>query len=127
MTGPVSIPFLKARGVPRTDRRIRRNSRVRRNGATDFSGGRGLFPSAAGRIAPFFAAVPGMSFALSLHWRHVMRSGAHWLRPALALVVIAHGLAHAVLPMRGSMDPGNHVPVILYAVAVLGFTTAGVG
>jgi hypothetical protein len=45
--------------------------------------------------------------------------------------VIAHGLAHAVLPLRGSMAPDmvkrNFVPLLVYAVAVLGFTTAGVG
>ena len=52
-------------------------------------------------------------------------------RRALALVVIAHGLAHAVLPLRGSMEPhpfeGNFMALILYGVAVLGFTTAGIG
>lgn len=53
------------------------------------------------------------------------------LRPALALLVIAHGLAHAVLPLRGWMDPDmfqrDFMPLILYGVAVLGFTTAGIG
>jgi uncharacterized protein YndB with AHSA1/START domain len=52
-------------------------------------------------------------------------------RRALAVLVIAHGVAHAVLPLRGSMEPDaferNFVPVILYGVAVLGFTTAGMG
>ena len=53
------------------------------------------------------------------------------LRPAAALVVIAHGLAHAVLPLRGWMQPdllqNDAMPAILYAVAVLGFITAGIG
>lgn len=53
------------------------------------------------------------------------------LRPAFGLFVIAHGLAHAVLPLRGWMDPArlpsNFMPAILYAVAVLGFTVAGLG
>ena len=52
--------------------------------------------------------------------RHV-RSG---LRPAFALFVIAHGLAHTVLPMRGWVNPEmlgrDFMPVILYGVAILG-------
>jgi hypothetical protein len=47
------------------------------------------------------------------------------------MLVIAHGLAHAVLPSRGWMDPArlgqDFMPFILYAVAVLGFTIAGLG
>src|SRR4051794_20501588 len=58
----------------------------------------------------------------------VVRAG---LRPAFALLVIAHGLAHAVLPMRGWMDPArlaqDFMPFILYMVAVSGFTIAGLG
>jgi len=58
----------------------------------------------------------------------IVRAG---LRPALGLLVIAHGLAHAVLPSRGWMDPARLVtdfmPFILYVVAVLGFTIAGLG
>ncbi len=58
----------------------------------------------------------------------VIRAG---LRPAFALFVIAHGLAHAVLPLRGWMDPQtlalNFMPLILYGVAVVGFTIAGLG
>ena len=54
-----------------------------------------------------------------------------WWRRAFALLVIAHGLAHAVLPLRGSLQPGmlphNFMPFILYGTAVLGFTTAGIG
>lgn len=53
------------------------------------------------------------------------------LRRALALVVIAHGLAHAVLPLRGWMQPGmfekDFMPLVLYGTAILGFTTAGIG
>jgi hypothetical protein len=29
-----------------------------------------------------------------------------WWRRVFALLVIAHGLAHAVLPLRGSLQPG---------------------
>lgn len=53
------------------------------------------------------------------------------VRPAIALFVMAHGLAHAVLPMRGWMNPEalgrDFVPVILYGVAVLGYLVAGIG
>lgn len=59
--------------------------------------------------------------------RHV-KSG---LRLAFALFVIAHGLAHAVLPMRGWMNPEllskDFMPVVLYGVAILGFAAAGIG
>lgn len=58
----------------------------------------------------------------------VIRAG---LRPAVGMFVIAHGLAHAVLPLRGWMDPArlssDFMPFILYAVAVIGFTIAGLG
>ncbi len=57
-----------------------------------------------------------------------VRSG---LRPAFALFVIAHGLAHTVLPMRGWVNPEmlgrDFMPVVLYGVAILGFTIAGIG
>lgn len=56
---------------------------------------------------------------------------------ALALVrvlgwlVIAHGLSHAVLPLRGSIAPGllvdDWTPVALYAVGMVGFVAAGIG
>jgi hypothetical protein len=53
------------------------------------------------------------------------------LRPVFALLVIAHGLAHAVLPWRGWFSPGmfehNFMPLVLYCVALFGFTTAGIG
>ena len=53
------------------------------------------------------------------------------VRQAFALLVIAHGLAHAVLPMRGWMQPESlakdFMPVILYGTAVLGFCAAGIG
>lgn len=58
----------------------------------------------------------------------VIRTG---LRPAFAALVIAHGLAHSVLPLSGWMDPGrfgrDFMPLILYGTAVLGFTAAGIG
>src|SRR3954471_9307727 len=60
-----------------------------------------------------------------------MRVTAAALRPAFGLFVIAHGVAHAVMPLRGWMDPGmlalDFMPLILYDVAVLGFTVAGLG
>ncbi len=53
------------------------------------------------------------------------------LRQAFALLVIAHGLAHTVLPMRGWMQPEtlakDFMPVILYGTAILGFCAAGIG
>jgi hypothetical protein len=49
----------------------------------------------------------------------------------LGWLVIAHGLSHAVLPLRGSLGPSvaidDWVPVGLYAVGMVGFITAGVG
>ncbi len=45
-------------------------------------------------------------------------------------LVIAHGLSHAVLPMRGSLAPlmtGDWIPVALYAVSTVGFVSAGLG
>jgi hypothetical protein len=58
----------------------------------------------------------------------VIRAG---LRPAFAALVIAHGLAHSVLPLSGWMDPDglgrDFMPLILYGTAVVGFTTAGIG
>ena len=58
----------------------------------------------------------------------ILRAG---LRPAFGLFVIAHGLAHAVMPLRGWMDPArlaqDFMPFILYAIAVIGFTIAGLG
>lgn len=60
-----------------------------------------------------------------------MGLAAAGLRPAIALIVIAHGLAHSVLPLRGWMQPDmfdwNFMPMLLYAVAMLGFTVAGLG
>jgi len=53
------------------------------------------------------------------------------LRQAFALLVIAHGLAHTVLPVRGWVQPetlaNDFMPVILYGTAVLGFSAAGIG
>ena len=48
----------------------------------------------------------------------------------LGWLVIAHGLSHAVLPMRGSLAPtlyGDWMPIALYSVAVIGFVSAGLG
>jgi azurin len=48
----------------------------------------------------------------------------------LGWLVIAHGLSHAVLPMRGSIAPligGDWIPVALYAVSMVGFVAAGFG
>lgn len=48
----------------------------------------------------------------------------------LGWLVIAHGLSHAVLPMRGSLAPtlyGDWMPIALYSVAVIGFVAAGLG
>lgn len=50
---------------------------------------------------------------------------------ALGWLVIAHGLSHAVLPLRGSLAPGyamnDWMPVGLYMVAMIGFVIAGLG
>jgi hypothetical protein len=50
---------------------------------------------------------------------------------ALGWLVIAHGLSHAVLPLRGSIGPASLVddwtPVVLYAVGMMGFVAAGLG
>ena len=49
----------------------------------------------------------------------------------LGWLVIAHGVSHAVLPLRGSLAPGMSVndwfPVGLYAVGMAGFVAAGLG
>ena len=49
----------------------------------------------------------------------------------LGWLVIAHGLSHAVLPMRGSLAPtlssDNWMPVFLYSVSMVGFVGAGLG
>ena len=49
----------------------------------------------------------------------------------LGCLVIAHGLSHAVLPMRGSLAPGlthgDWMPVALYGVSMVGFVAAGLG
>jgi azurin len=48
----------------------------------------------------------------------------------LGWLVIAHGLSHAVLPMRGSLAPtlsGDWVPIALYGVSMVGFVAAGLG
>ena len=48
----------------------------------------------------------------------------------LGWLVIAHGLSHAVLPMRGSLSPapsGDWAPIALYGVCMVGFVAAGLG
>lgn len=49
----------------------------------------------------------------------------------LGWLVIAHGVSHAVLPLRGSLAPAmlinDWVPVGLYAVGMVGFVAAGLG
>jgi uncharacterized protein YndB with AHSA1/START domain len=60
-----------------------------------------------------------------------MRTLKTLLRPALGCLVVAHGLAHAVMPLRGWMDPArlalDFTPVLLYTIVVAGFTLAGLG
>ena len=49
----------------------------------------------------------------------------------LGWLVIAHGLSHAVLPLRGSFAPALAVddwtPAVLYGVGTVGFVAAGLG
>ena len=49
----------------------------------------------------------------------------------LGWLVVAHGLSHAVLPMRGSLAPAflidDWTPVLLYAFSMCGFVAAGLG
>lgn len=49
----------------------------------------------------------------------------------LGWLVIAHGLSHAVLPLRGSLGPSiaidDWIPVGLYVVGMIGFVSAGLG
>jgi hypothetical protein len=49
----------------------------------------------------------------------------------LGWLVIAHGLSHAVLPLRGSLAPAllinDWTPVGLYGVGMVGFVAAGLG
>jgi hypothetical protein len=49
----------------------------------------------------------------------------------LGWIVIAHGLSHAALPLRGSLGPAmlinDWIPVGLYAIGLIGFVAAGLG
>jgi uncharacterized protein YndB with AHSA1/START domain len=49
----------------------------------------------------------------------------------LGLILVLHGLATSVLPLRGvdAAGPGSFIPLIalLYALAIVGFTAAGLG
>lgn len=53
------------------------------------------------------------------------------LRTLLGCFVVLHALAHAVLPLRGSIGPGpdygDWVPVGLYTFSMLGFVAAALG
>jgi hypothetical protein len=59
---------------------------------------------------------------------HVIRAGA---KPAFALFVILHGLSHVGLPIRAALEPAalalDFMPLILLGVAMIGFSTAGLG
>ena len=58
----------------------------------------------------------------------VIRAG---VKPAFGLLVIAHGLAHTALPIRDALGPTalalDFMPLILLGVAMIGFSTAGLG
>ena len=58
----------------------------------------------------------------------VIRAG---LKPAFAIFVIGHGLAHTGLPIDEWLDSSrlalDFVPLILLGVAMIGFSTAGLG
>ena len=74
----------------------------------------------------------GTSFAEDRSiWRFAMSLIRAGLRPAFALLVIAHALSHALLPLQEFLSPANlandAMPLILIAVAMIGFTIAGVG
>ncbi len=60
-----------------------------------------------------------------------MRVPAAIPRSVFGVFVIVHALAHAVLPMRGWIDPTliylSGIPQLLYTVAVVGLTIAGLG
>ena len=49
----------------------------------------------------------------------------------LGWLVLAHGLSHAVLPLRGSLAPtmliDDWTPAVLYAVGMVGFVASGLG
>lgn len=60
-----------------------------------------------------------------------MRTIRAGVTPAIGILVVAHGLAHALLPLRGGIDPAtlpkDFMPMILYSVAVIGFCIGGLG
>ena len=53
------------------------------------------------------------------------------VKPAFAVFVIAHGLVHAALPIGEAFTPAalrlDFMPLILLGVAMIGFSTAGLG
>jgi azurin len=71
-------------------------------------------------MAQFAPALPsGQELAMTLTFVRI-----------LGPLVIAHGLSHAVLPMRGSLAPlayGDWIPIALYGIAMAGFVAAGLG
>lgn len=59
-------------------------------------------------------------------------AGWRLVRIAFAVFVIAHGLAQAVVPLRGLVPPsaltgGDAMPIVIYGVATIGFLVAGLG
>ncbi len=53
------------------------------------------------------------------------------VKPAFGLFVIGHGLLHTALPIREALTPAalalDFMPLILLGVAMIGFSTAGLG
>src|SRR5262245_6248879 len=106
----------------------------------DFPQGCGFFRGSLLARAPASAKnAPEYSLADWCRARHGSRSQQPARRRHMALgivrvlgwLVIAHGVSHAVLPLRGSLAPGmlinDWVPVGLYAVGMVGFVAAGLG
>jgi hypothetical protein len=57
----------------------------------------------------------------------VIRAG---VRPAFGLLVVIHGVAHAMLPMEWAAPARlalDFMPLILFSVAALGFIVSGLG
>jgi hypothetical protein len=60
-----------------------------------------------------------------------MRIRALVSQSTLGVLIVVHALAHSVLPLRGWMDPADPrlsiIPRVLYSVAVVALTIAGLG
>lgn len=58
----------------------------------------------------------------------IVRAG---LRPVVGLLILAHGLSHAAMPLRHALESPSiakdFMPAILLGMAVTGFTIAGLG